>query len=147
MFRIGQRGFTLIELMIVVVVIGILAAIAMPNLIAMMDRAKEGSTKANMHSVQLSAEDYGIQNDGLYAGTAAEVVALIPGALTTFKNPFDHTLGDGNAWIDQATYNALAPSTGSTKRGITAYADSANAKYQIMGHGIIGDLSLVLTGS
>jgi type IV pilus assembly protein PilA len=147
MFRNGQRGFTLIELMIVVVIIGILAAIAIPNFGAMMNRAKEGSVKSNMHAIQLTAEDYGIQNEGSYAGTAAEVVALIPGANTTFKNPFDQQVGNGNAWIDQATYDASAPSTGSTRRGITAYADSSNVKYQVMGRGVSADLTLVLTGS
>jgi type II secretion system protein G len=86
----NTKGFTLIELMIVVVIIGILAAIAIPNFISMQDRAKESSVKANMHTVQLAIEDFAVQNDGTYpvAADDAAVVANLPNGVYP-NNPFN----------------------------------------------------------
>jgi prepilin-type N-terminal cleavage/methylation domain-containing protein len=138
-----QSGFTLIELMIVVVVIGILAAIAIPNFIALQMRAREGSTKANMHTLQMGAEDYAVQNSSFYADNVSSLVGLLPGGNSRFQNPFDRSVGSGNAWLDNGWVNPLT--SGSTKAGVITYADSSLQRYQIVGRGRINDLSFTLS--
>lgn len=86
-----SKGFTLIELMVVIVIIGILVAIALPNFISAQDRAKISSVKANAHTVQTMLETYAVDYQGKYPSTRAE---LYTGANSTnnywkeLKNPF-----------------------------------------------------------
>ena len=109
----------------------------------MQNRAKEGSTKANMHTMQLAAEDYGVQNDGSYASAidATHILPGLPQAGAGFKNPFDATTGSGNAWELRGSF--AGPPT--AKAGITSYKDSVNTNYNVKGYGKSAALTLVLT--
>jgi prepilin-type N-terminal cleavage/methylation domain-containing protein len=90
-----EEGFTLIELMIVMVVIGFLAVLAQPLYMNMTNRAKVSTVRANMRTVQLTVEDFSTRNDGEYPQNAADTSVdggwrlgdLFPGA-TPPVNPF-----------------------------------------------------------
>jgi general secretion pathway protein G len=58
-----QTGFTLIELLIVVAIIGIIAAIAIPNLLNAIDRGKQKRTMADLRSVGTACEEYQIDSN------------------------------------------------------------------------------------
>jgi type II secretory pathway pseudopilin PulG len=61
--------------MIVVVVIGVLVAIATPNFVRMTANAKDAGVKSNSHAVQVAAEDFAVKNDGVYAAHLADAGA------------------------------------------------------------------------
>jgi prepilin-type N-terminal cleavage/methylation domain-containing protein len=129
---VKNKGFTLIELMIVIVIIGILASIAIFNFIGMQMRAKEASVRGNCHTVQLAVEDFGVQNDGFYAANLADVtpvgetiIDLLPGG-ALLENPFTRAATE--------PVNGAAANPGET--GYQVWVDGGmNVGYTITGFG------------
>ncbi len=71
-----RKGFTLIELMIVVAIIGILAAIAIPKFADLINKAKEGSTKGALSSVRSAIQVYYGDNEGWFPADTLACVTL-----------------------------------------------------------------------
>jgi prepilin-type N-terminal cleavage/methylation domain-containing protein len=69
MRRKNACGFTMIELMIVVAIIGILAAIALPKFADMIEKSREGSTKGNAGALKAATGIYYGDNPGVWPTT------------------------------------------------------------------------------
>ncbi|MEK9145371.1 MAG: prepilin-type N-terminal cleavage/methylation domain-containing protein, partial [Elusimicrobiota bacterium] len=73
-----KKGFTLIELMIVVAILGILAAVAIPKMAGLISRSQEGATKGNLGAVRSSLSIYYADNGGIYPnGPAGDDTTIV----------------------------------------------------------------------
>jgi type IV pilus assembly protein PilA len=85
----GEGGFTLVELLVVMLILGLLAAIAIPSFFNQRDKASDADAKSSVRTAQTAIETYATDNNGNYAlADAAELQAIeptlndAPGAIT-----------------------------------------------------------------
>ena len=109
MHRTAGRGFTLIELMIVVAIIGILASIAIPAYTRMTCRAKQSEAKSALKAVVVAEEAYRGEYDIYLSGLEADLIIM--GMIQAGdKSRYDVTVPNATATTFRATAVALATS-------------------------------------
>ncbi len=73
----AERGFTLVEIMIVVLIIGILLAIAVPNFVRARESSRAKSCVANLKQIDAAKEQYAMDHN-LSNGAQCQMVNLVP---------------------------------------------------------------------
>ena len=83
----GEGGFTLVELLVVMLILGLLAAIAIPSFFNQRDKATDADAKASARTAQTAVETYATDNGGSYASVAVGDLRAIEETLTETAGP------------------------------------------------------------
>ena len=125
--RVGARlrgeesGFTLVELLVVMLILGLLAAIAIPSFFNQRDKAKDADAKAGVRTAQTAMETYATDHGGQYTPTPS-----VADLRTIEQTLNDVTLSAPTSTADSYTVTATS-TTGNTfsinraSTGITTY--------------------------
>ncbi len=92
------RAFTIIEVIVIVVILGVLAAVVAPRVFQRVGDSKQSAARSSISSLTVAMKNYMLDNNGLpEAGSTIDVLWENPGNLTTWKGPY---VDNSDALID-----------------------------------------------
>jgi len=125
-----SKGFSLVELMIVVAIIGILAAIAIPNFVSMQLKSKRSELPGNVDGIKTAELSYDAAFDGFISAAAAPAGTPNKTAVAWTTNTDYTTLGWGPDGNVRGQYSVTATTTDFTVSGKSDVdGDGSQANY------------------
>jgi type II secretion system protein G len=132
----SEQGFTLVELLVVMLILGLLAAIAIPSFFNQRDKARDADAKEAVRTAQTSIETYATDHDGQYNSSGAGAVTA------TDLGNIEPTLRDLGTRLTIATPTGSGPPADDADNSYTVTVQSENdsegvgaMKFSITRHG------------
>jgi type IV pilus assembly protein PilA len=123
----SEKGFTLVELLVVIIIIGILAAIALPNFLSQGAKAKQTEAKQNVGLVNRVQTAYRSENNGFATSFDTLATGTLAGTLNASTANYSYTLSpsaDSTSITASTADTALKAYSGGTVRYVNAQSQS-----------------------